>query len=141
METSVIEAEIQELSRQIEEKRKALEESRGMHVEHQEAISQVVLEHLKPGGSTTTTTSDDDEDTDDTKKQAKPAAATHQHYLDTAPPQVVREINELIELVPTKGVKEAIKQAQNREPFVMDGFHDALVDRLYTELKTRGYIK
>ncbi len=142
METNNLEAEIAELSRQIEEKRKALEESRGMSVEHQEAISEVVREKLTPGiVPTQSTSTDDDTDDDDKKKVAASTTPVHQHYLDAAPPQSVREINDLIELVPSKGVAFAIKEAKGREPFIMDGFHDALVDRLYTELKTRGYIK
>lgn len=144
METSsAIEAEIKELSRQIEEKRRILEENRGMPIRHEEAISEVVMDHLRPDGAvsgSTATQSTDDDDDDDTKKTTQ-SAVTHQHYLDNAPPQVVREINDLIELVPTKGVRAAIALAQEKDSFTMDAFHDALVDRLYHELKTRGYLK
>lgn len=145
METSsAIEAEIKELSRQIEEKRRMLEESRGVPIRHEEAINEVVSEHLKIDGavlgSTTTQATDDDAQNKATTSTAS-SATTHQHYLDNAPPQVIREVNDLIELVPTKGVKAAIALAQQKDPFTLDAFHDALVDRLYHELKARGYLK
>ena len=41
----------------------------------------------------------------------------------------------------SKGLKQALVSVQVEEPFIIDAFHDALVDRLYDELKTRGIIK
>jgi len=134
-----IEAEIAELSRQIEEKRRTLEESRGISVEHKEAISEVVREHVFK-----------DRASKFTPQQPTPAVSpprdrktviSQQSYLDNLSPEMASEVNRLIELVPTKGLMAAIAEARNAEPFVLDAFHDALVDKLYDELKSRGIIK
>ena len=69
------------------------------------------------------------------------ATASAKSYLDNLSPESIKEVNRLIELVSEKGVKGAIAQAKNSNPFVLDAFHDALVDKLYEELKSRGLIK
>ncbi|HEY4506424.1 MAG TPA: hypothetical protein VJJ24_03195 [Candidatus Paceibacterota bacterium] len=135
-----IEAEIAELSRQIDEKRRVLEESRGISVEHKEALAEVVREHVFKDQAPKFTPA----------PQPNPAvpppsggttASGQKSYLDDLSPESATEVNRLIELVPTKGLMAAIAEAKNSDPFVLDAFHDALVDKLYDELKSRGLIK
>ena len=47
---------------------------------------------------------------------------------------------EAIDLVFHKGLDAAIKEARQKEPLVLDGFHDSLTAKLYGELKSRGKI-
>ena len=139
MEASInIEAEIAELSRQIEEKRRSLEETRGITVEHKEAIREMVAEKLffsappvASAGSQTTSSLGDT-----TAKTVKGSS-----YLDSLDPETITRVNELIGLVGAKGLSAAIAASKNEPAFVLDAFHDALVDRLYDELIARDLIK
>lgn len=51
------------------------------------------------------------------------------------------KIQVLVNLALEDGLTEAWKAAQREAPFVIDAFHDALVDKLIPELKRRGLIK
>ena len=62
-------------------------------------------------------------------------------YLDSLDPETTIRVNELITLVGTKGLNAAIIASQGEPAFVLDAFHDALVDRLYDELVAQGLIK
>jgi len=46
----------------------------------------------------------------------------------------------LIQTAWQKGIEEATNEARRRGPFIMDAFHDALVDKLYDRLKQRGIL-
>ena len=43
-------------------------------------------------------------------------------------------------MVAGKGIKKAIEEAKKNSAFVLDAFHDALVDKMHDELKERGII-
>ncbi|MDP2638564.1 MAG: hypothetical protein Q8P06_00080 [Candidatus Azambacteria bacterium] len=51
------------------------------------------------------------------------------------------KIQTLVDLALKEGLTEAWKAARREAPFVIDAFHDALVDKLLPELKRRGVIK
>lgn len=51
------------------------------------------------------------------------------------------KIQALVDLAFKDGLTEAWKAARQEAPFVIDAFHDALVDKLLPELKRRGVIK
>ena len=51
------------------------------------------------------------------------------------------EIEYLLDMAFHKGITQAAKEARKSNPFVFDAFHDALVGRLYPELKKRGILK
>ena len=135
-----LEAEIAELSRQIEVKRKQLESERGI-VSDREVVHETLVEDFISNETSTT-----NEQVGLDLTQAKPVAqvtqtsAVGQSYLDTLDDQSVAVINNLISLVPVEGIKKTIKQALTHPPFILDAFHDALVDKLYDELKTRGLV-
>jgi hypothetical protein len=62
-------------------------------------------------------------------------------YLDTLDRETAARVSSLISLVEENGFKAAIAEAQAEDPFVLDAFHDALVGKLYHELKDRGLIQ
>lgn len=51
------------------------------------------------------------------------------------------EIEALVKIAFEKGISEAIKAAQEKDPHLLDDFHDTLMDRLREELRQRGIIK
>lgn len=61
-------------------------------------------------------------------------------YFDTADPETIKKVNELIELIHKKGLAEAITEARESSPYVLDIFHDSLVEKLYTELIEKNLI-
>lgn len=134
--TAVLEAELNELSRQIAEKRNQLEASRGVKVEHREAIHEVVGKevygesYVPPPPPPPPAQSNQQ-----ANQNAQPVKPTAPSYLDRLDPQSVAMINELIQALPKEGIKSVINRARNFTPFVLDAFHDALVDRLYEELQ------
>ena len=62
-------------------------------------------------------------------------------YLEDAPNDVKLKVEELVDTAYHKGIIEAVKMARKGGPLVLDGFHDALTDRVYEDLKKRGIIK
>ena len=40
-----------------------------------------------------------------------------------------------------KGIEKAAAEAKKSNPYVLDAFHDALVEKLYPELQRRGVLK
>ncbi len=51
------------------------------------------------------------------------------------------EVERLVNLVFSRGLEAALKEASKYPPFTEDAFHDALVDKLLPELKRKGIIK
>ncbi|MDD9950028.1 MAG: hypothetical protein OXT67_00540, partial [Zetaproteobacteria bacterium] len=70
----------------------------------------------------------------------KAKTSSNLSYLDYLDSDQVSQVNDLVDMVGTKGIRAAIAQAKNADAFVLDAFHDALVDKLHTELKERGII-
>jgi len=62
-------------------------------------------------------------------------------YMDKESPEVKREVEGLLQLTVDKGLLEGIKAAKSHNGFVIDAFHDALADKLYPELESRGLLK
>jgi len=54
--------------------------------------------------------------------------------------EVKKIILDLINLALENGVEEAIKKSRLYSPFIIDAFHDALVEKMLPELKKKGYI-
>ena len=123
-----IEAEIAALSAQIEAKRAQLEQERGSAVESHEVLHHVVGEKVygEP-------------------RPIVPLHATHTStsttsYLDGLDPADIEKINILIDMIPKQGIKKTIEQAKNEPAYILDAFHDALVDKLHDELKKQKLI-
>lgn len=70
------------------------------------------------------------------------SAVLPNYLLNSEIAETVRtEVSHLIELVYDKGLDDAIKESKKHSPFVIDAFHDALVDKLMPELEKRGIVK
>lgn len=123
-----IEAEIAELTKQIEAKRRVLESDNGI-IEEKEFVRSAVAEKISeiiPQFNTPRTSS--------VKNDNKIS------YLDSADEETSETVNGLLEIVFSKGIEDAIKEAEKQEPYIMDAFHDALTDKMFEELKTRKII-
>lgn len=129
-----IEAEIAELSKRIDEKRKLLETEAGV-VEEKEVVRQAVAEKISPSMPVSTNSSATATAT------VPPKSSSKTSYLDGLDKESVEQIQSLVALVFEKGFDAAIQEVSLMEPFIIDAFHDALVDRLYDELKSRGLVK
>jgi hypothetical protein len=62
-------------------------------------------------------------------------------YAKTAPEEIKSKIEKLIEMTFKEGLEKATKEAKKQSPFVLDAFHDSLVEKLYPILRQRGIIK
>jgi hypothetical protein len=138
---SSLEAEIAELSRQIAEKKRALESASGANAPEREMISQSVAEHfypvpVSPAPSTSVAPASDSQPAGSTSASS-PAGAD---YLAALPPATVEQLNGFISQIPTAGIRATIAKVEQENPFILDAFHDALVTRLYDELKQRGLV-
>lgn len=142
--TSDLESEIAELSRQIENKKRALEAENGIVREEKEVIAETVAEHFYTGTApiAVTTSNGDNNDISDSSKATpiKPASVS-KDYLDTLAPEAVEAVNLYVSMIPKDGIRKTVTKVQSEQPFLIDAFHDALVTRLYDELKERGIIK
>ncbi|KKR13845.1 MAG: hypothetical protein UT40_C0009G0010 [Candidatus Woesebacteria bacterium GW2011_GWA1_39_21b] len=133
-----LESEIAELSRQIEAKRRLLEQEKGLVIEDREAVSAVVKDRIISAteeAPLTSVTSDQDQ----TKNtNSNPSSSD---YLDNLDETTTETINSLIAKLPVIGLQKTIALATEMNPYYLDVLHDALVNRLYEELVSQGYLK
>lgn len=139
-----LENEIAELQKMIEAKRDQLEKEGGI-IEEKELVRQSVqemfLDAVSPSSTTSPTLlSQNASSVTTTTDRIQPNLASTS-YLDYLDDETAEKINELIAELPTRGVASTIEKVGMQEPFVIDAFHDALVDKLYDELKARGLTK
>ena len=141
-----LEVEIAELQKMITAKRDQLEKEGGI-VEEKELVRQSVKEMFLDKAVPVTSSSTVTDQTDSTVSQTitpssvgqtMPAGGSYLDYLDAGTAEI---INQLVSEIPTKGISPVIDKVVSQEPFVVDAFHDALVDKLYDELKARGIVK
>ena len=127
--SAVLEQEIAELSRAIEEKRSALAAERGVIAER-EVVHQVVSNYVQaPAPVVAQATS------------TESSAPINNSYLEVLDPASVAKVNELVAGIGEHGFKQTIDKAKAEIPYILDAFHDALVTYLYDELKARGVVK
>jgi hypothetical protein len=117
------ESEVAQISMEIEERRNKLEKEAGIE-SHEQVAKEVIREAIQRAAARAPTTSSEETDS----------------YLDSASPEDAHHVNELIDLIYEKGLTEAVKEAQIRSPYILDAFHDALVEKLYNTLKSANYI-
>ena len=137
-----LEQEIADLQKMIEAKRDELEKSGGI-VEEKDLVRQSVremfLDATEPkAGQTIPSQNSSTVTPTPATPQTVPTTGSYLDYLDD---QTAEMINGLVAQIGTKGITAVINEALAQEPFVVDAFHDALVDKLYDELKTRGLVK
>ncbi len=135
-----LEAEIAELTRQIEEKKRVLEGQSGIEREDKELVAETVAEHFYPTPANLTAPA-----TDDGAPAAAPIVVVPQKlsddYLNNLPAEQVEMLNAYIVMIPKDGIKSTVNKVVAENPFILDAFHDVLVTRLYDELKTRGIVR
>jgi hypothetical protein len=130
---SVLEAELAELSRQIEKKRSELERERGIVVESKTMLREIVSKEVVPSqGTSDGVVTSASAPTPSTGTGSVTVAPT---YLDSLDPDSYERVMSLITAVQTDGIKKTIARAREESPYILDAFHDALVDKLYEELK------
>lgn len=120
-----VEAEIAELSRAIEAKRASLAEG-GKTLENPEELRAAIKEQILD--------------------IAVPAAPAHvvvhtpNDYKDTLDPASADKVNAFLEQTFADGIRKTLSRIAGEDPFIVDVYHDALVDRLYDELVSRKMI-
>lgn len=62
-------------------------------------------------------------------------------YMKEDPAEMKLRVEQLLELSLHQGIKRGLKEARKAGPYILDAFHDALVDKLYPELKKRGIVE
>ena len=128
-----IEAEIAELAKQIDAKRRVLEDQKGM-IEDKEIVRQAVGEKINQNIPQVSPAA--------AGAPAKSAAKTGvTSYLDSVDEETEAEVNRLLQIVFSKGIDAAVSEAEKDDPFLMDAFHDALTDKVYDQLKAGGIVK
>lgn len=139
-ESVAIASELALLEREVAIARARLEAAQGITVEHKEAVREVVAEKIygseRPAIASSPVVQIQTSTT--VSPSTKPLASDH--YLSTLSDEDVVKVNELISAVGTDGIQKTIDRAKNELPFILDAFHDALVDKLYDDLKARGLV-
>lgn len=128
-EHSILEVDIERLSKEIAEKRNLLEHR---NLSERELIKK----SLKP--MITQITSDKRQAITDDRQQI--GIQILPNYLKDSPAEIKFQVEKLIDAFFHQGIKKTIKEAQKSGGFVLDAFHDALTDKLHEELKKRKLI-
>ena len=128
---SALEADIERLSAEIKSHRE--------YPEMQGASSQEILKKsIQSMGPLTSSPRSD-------SGQAGQATDVFQNplpdYAANAPAETKLEIEHLLEKAFREGIVKANAEASKSNAFVLDAFHDALVGKLYPELKRRGILE
>ncbi|NCO15486.1 hypothetical protein AUJ30_00375 [Candidatus Wolfebacteria bacterium CG1_02_39_135] len=125
---SIIEKDIERLSKEIAEKKNLPEYK---EVPERELIKQTLQPLVRQA------TSDKQQVT---KKEEETKETVLPDYLKDSPPEIKLRVEKLVDLVFHQGIEKTIKEANQAGPFILDAFHDALTDKLYDELKKRNLI-
>ena len=128
-EHSILEADIERLSKEIAEKRNLLEHK---NLSERELIKKSLEPMIKQ-----TQLSDQRPTTDD---QRQIGSQVLPNYLKDSPLEIKLQVEKLIDAFFHQGIEKTIKEAQKNNDFVLDAFHDALTDKLHEELKKRKLI-
>lgn len=134
---NVLEAEIAELNREIEAKRAELEAKKGITSERG-VLHEVVAEKLDKSSADAAALRQELQVSMTGNSQSGQSQTGG--YLNSLSDNQAEEVNRLVSLIPSKGIKAAIAEAKKLDPFLLDAFHDALVDKLYHELANRGLV-
>ena len=120
-EQATLEQEMKQLAVEIKE--------RGMGDKGKEAVKTVIKEQMPSAQPATT--------------PAAPAPKDAGHlpgYMAKESPELKLKVEKLLDLALRHGLKRAADEARGLNPIEVDAFHDALTDKLYGELKSRGLL-
>ena len=112
-----IEAEIAELSRQIESKRLELEQKNNIVTDDKALVRDIITS----ANSATTTSA----------KIVSDSNNNSDSYLDSLPVGVEKQVGQLVEKVFDRGLTKTIAEAKKLPALDLDAFHDTLTDRVY----------
>jgi hypothetical protein len=128
-EHKALEADIERLSREIKEKRNLPEykelSDKELIKKSLESITNLTPSTSQPAVKNQSST---------TSSQILP------NYLKDVPAETKLQVEELVDSLFHQGIEKVIARARRASPFILDAFHDALVDKLYEELKKRKLI-
>lgn len=71
--------------------------------------------------------------------EERPATSVETH-LNSVDAETAQKVNEIIEKIHEKGLAAAIAEAREESPYILDTFHDTLVEKLYDELVANNRI-
>ncbi|MBT9169085.1 MAG: hypothetical protein DDT19_02437 [Syntrophomonadaceae bacterium] len=130
-EHSILEADIERLSKEIAEKRELLEYENLSERELIKKSLEPMIRQQPPVGGQQSNVSGQ---MLDVNSQILP------DYLKDSPLEIKLQVEKLINLVFHHGIIKVSKEAQKSGGFVLDAFHDALTDKLHEKLKKRKLI-
>lgn len=134
---AILENEIAELNKEIEAKRALLEAKHGITSERG-VLHEVVAEKIDQPSADAAALRQELQTS--MVGGGQTAQSQKSGYLNSLSDDQAGTINQLISLIPSKGIKYAVAEAKKLDPFLLDAFHDALVDKLYNELASRGLV-
>jgi hypothetical protein len=130
-----IASDIERLTHELEAKRQQLASASETH-EDKELLRQVIGERIQAAVPVAVPPSSvvvPDPTTDEN--------AEFPNYLAGANSDVKSHVHQLIQIAMHSGIEKAVSRAKAESTYVLDAFHDALVDKLYNELKGRGVFR
>jgi len=133
-----LEAEIKALERALATKKAAFEAGQGgteakfpekeaLHEAVKERYIEAVPQGAQPGGQSA-------------PAPAQQNAQAVQHAQQVGQLKADQQVKQLINLMFDKGIFYAVDVAKNMDPYTMDEFHHALVDKLFDEMVKRNII-
>jgi len=131
-----LEIEIAQLQQRIEEKKNLLEQQGGI-IEEKELVSNALNEMFTGSGGVLASQTPSNQVKVSTGKTSDPDVS----YLGNIDEETVRDVNALIEKLPSLGIAGVVREAELGGAYLMDVLHDVLVDKMYEELTQRGLIK
>jgi len=115
----------EKLAQETKEVQHTLEQEGNIHENHIPALKQVIHTHYTPQ-----ITKDQQEE----KDSSLPSYAIH------ASQEAKDIVTDLIDHTFQKGLLEGITAAKKQDPFILDMYHDALVEKLHEEMKHKGLL-
>ncbi|HRZ30115.1 MAG TPA: hypothetical protein P5274_00365 [Candidatus Paceibacterota bacterium] len=131
-----LEIEIAQLQQEIETRKNLLEQQGGI-IEEKELVSNALNEMFTGSGGVVASQTSRSQAQTQAGKTSDPDVS----YLSNVDEETVRDVNALIQKLPTLGIAGIVKEAELGGAYLVDVLHDVLVDKMYEELTQRGLIK
>jgi len=128
---NTLEKDIERLSREVVEKKNLPEHK---ETPERELIKQVITPLIFQIKRQASGTANNFQSVSDAEETVLP------DYLKDSPAEIKLQMEKLVESVFSDGLEKTIKKAVSLNAFVLDAFHDALTDKLYSELESRKLI-
>ena len=126
MQPNLLEAEIADLTSQIEKKRAELEAKQDIVTDDKQVVASVVRDNLNDEVGAVAIVSDG-------------AVDESEEPRDTG--IVESKVAAILSVFQESGLGKAISEVKDEHPSVVDAFHDKLVDELYDTLRKQGIVE